>query len=105
MNTPGNFREKTRTNTHTHPHLEGGGGSRGNRALGVLARCPQAADGAGVGLELVGPAGAVDLLELRHGPVHHVVVEVLATEVGVAARGLNLVEVRPKGCKKETKHC
>lgn len=81
-------------NPHT-ADLERGGRGRGHGALSVLARCPQAADGAGVGLELVGAAGPVDLLELRDRPVDKLVVEVLAAEVGVTAGRLNLSIVTP----------
>lgn len=80
---------------HDHfacPHLEGGGRGRRHRSFSVLARCPQAADGAGVGLELVSPARAVLLLKLGHRPVYKLVVEVFAAEVRIAARGLNLID-------------
>lgn len=82
-------RDDVTPNLHS-AYLERGGRGRRNGALSVLARCPQAADGAGVGLELVGAAGTVDLLKLRDRPVYKLVVEVLAAEVGVTAGRLNL---------------
>lgn len=80
-------------------NLQGGRRSRRHGALGVLARRPQPADSAGVCLELVGHAGAVLLLELCHGPVDELVVEVLTAQVGVASCGLHLLSFAAAKCE------